>query len=68
MLDRPLHKELLLHVHLLAFLLAHGPPQKIGLSHAEAGNFTGDLHDLFLIKNHAVGLAQNGLQLGKHVF
>ena len=35
------------------FFLAHCPPQKVSLSQREARQRLHNLHDLFLIKNHA---------------
>ena len=45
--------------HLLAVLLAHGAAQDIGLAQRKSGEAIGDLHDLFLIKDDAVGLFQD---------
>ncbi len=54
----------LLQVHLLLFLLAHGPAQQIGLAQGVAGQDLGDLHHLFLVDDDAVGLLQHRLQRG----
>ena len=61
--DRPVDEARPLLLHLLHLLLAHGTPQQVGLSQAETGHGAGDLHYLLLIDDHAVGLAQDRLQL-----
>ena len=43
-------------------LFAHRPAQQIGLPQSEAAHDRSDLHDLFLIKDHAESIAQNRFQ------
>ena len=42
-------------------LLAHGAAHNIRLAEREAGQRGGDLHNLLLIQDNAVGILQNGL-------
>ena len=44
--------------HGLGFLFTHGAAQQVGPAQRVAGDDLGDLHDLFLIDNNAVGIAQ----------
>ena len=53
--------------HLFAIFFAHGTTQDIGFAEQKAGQPIGDLHDLLLIKNDAVGLSEYFLQLGQIV-
>ena len=53
--------------HFFAILFAHRAAQNVRFAQRKAGQAIGDLHDLFLIQNHAVGLFQNFLQLGQIV-
>ena len=43
-------------------LVAHGAAQHIGLAQAESPHDRGNLHDLFLVENDAVGFLQNRFQ------
>jgi len=45
--------------HFLVFLLAHDLTQRIRLRHGVPSDGAGDLHDLFLIKDHSVGFLKN---------
>ncbi len=53
--------------HLLLVLLAHGAAQHVGFAQGVAGDEAGDLHDLFLVEDHAVGGGEDGLQIREHV-
>ena len=53
--------------HFFFFLLAHGAAENVGFAEGEAGQAIGDLHDLFLIEDDAVGFFENVLELGKFV-
>ena len=53
---------LALRGHLVAILFAHGAAQDIGFAEGKSGQAIGDLHDLLLIKNDAVGFFQDFLQ------
>ncbi len=57
-----LDEVLALGLHLGLDLLAHGPAQQIGAAQAVAGQFLGDLHDLFLIDHDAEGLLQDAFE------
>ena len=46
--------------HLLGLLLAHRAAQQVGAAERVAGEHLRDLHDLFLVQDHAVGRAQDG--------
>ena len=54
---------LLLRRHFLGLFFAHGAAQDVSFAQAEARQTVGDLHHLFLIDDHAVGLFQGLLQL-----
>ena len=43
-------------------LVAHGAAQHIGLAQAESTHDRGNLHDLFLVEDDAVGFLQNRFQ------
>ena len=60
----PGHEEALVLLHFALLLLAHRPPQQVGLAKGIAGQILGDLHDLLLIDHDPVGLAQDRLELG----
>ena len=53
--------------HLVFLLLAHGGAKHIGFSQGEAGQLGGDLHDLLLVDDDAVGLFENRLELRQRV-
>src|ERR1700757_680838 len=53
--------------HFFLFLLAHGAAEDVGFAEGKAGQAIGDLHDLFLVKNDAVGFLENIFQLRKLV-
>ena len=55
-------KELLLFGHFLGLFLTHGPAQHVGVTKTVAGHHLGNLHDLFLIQDNAIGGLKNGLQ------
>src|SRR6185369_8374339 len=48
-----------------SILLSHGTSQQIGAAEGIAGQGTGNLHDLFLVDDDAVGILENRLQFGK---
>ncbi len=62
-----LDKEGFLLLHFLRLFLPHRPPKKIGLTHRKPGQHIGDLHDLFLIDDNAVGLFEDLLQLRQFI-
>ena len=47
--------------------LAHRTPHQIGFAEAVTGQLLGELHDLFLIDEHAKGVAENVFHLGHDV-
>ena len=53
--------------HFFLFLFAHGAAQDVGFPEGKAGQAIGDLHDLFLIEDHAVGFLENIFELRKLV-
>ena len=53
--------------HLFFFLLAHGAAEQVCFAEREAGQAVGDLHDLFLIEDDAVGFLENFFQLREFV-
>ena len=53
----------LLFVHFLLFLLAHGAAQKVGFTQRIPRQDLGDLHDLFLIDDDAIGFRQHVFQI-----
>ena len=53
--------------HFLGLLLAHGPAENVRLPEREAGQPAGDLHDLFLIQDDAVGFFENVFELREFV-
>ncbi len=59
-----LKEFLLLPLHLLGILLAHGPPEDISIPKGKIGQGTGYLHNLFLVNDHPVGLPKDLLHLG----
>ena len=54
--------------HLLGVFLAHGPAQQVAGAERKAGQHLGDLHDLFLVDDDAVGRLQRLLQERVGVF
>ena len=62
-LDRAVLEALALLGHDLGVLLAHGLAQQVGFAHGEAGEVARDAHDLFLVGDDAVGVAQDRLEL-----
>ena len=56
-------EALALRGHFLGLLLPHGAAQDVGIAQRIPGQAIRDLHHLFLIHNHAVGLFQNLFQL-----
>ena len=48
--------------HFRLDLLAHGAAQKVGVAEGEAGQFLGDLHDLFLVDHDAEGFLEDAFQ------
>ncbi|MNK84345.1 hypothetical protein D3C87_1041920 [compost metagenome] len=67
MLARAIEEDGALLVHLLFFLLAHGATQKVGLPQRVAREHLGDLHDLLLEDHGAVGVLEDGDQVGMGV-
>ena len=63
----PLEELLLLGLHRLLVLLAHGLAQDVGLGQGEPGQVGGDAHDLFLVDDDAPRLLEDGLELGELV-
>ncbi len=63
----PVHEDLPVCGHLGCDLLAHGPPQEIRLAQGVSGEFLCDLHDLFLVDDNPVGLAQDALEQGMRI-
>ena len=53
--------------HFFLFLFAHGAAQDIGFAKRKAGEAIGDLHDLFLVEDDAVGFLENILELREFV-
>ena len=53
--------------HFGVILFAHGAAQNVRFAERKARQAVGDLHDLFLIEDDAVGFFQNFLQLGQIV-
>ena len=50
----------------LLLLLAHRPAQQVGAAERVAGELLGDRHDLLLVDDQAVGLAEDlGQRLGQ---
>ena len=54
--------------HLLLVLLAHGPPEKIGLRKRVAGKFARSSHHLFLVNHHPVGVGADVLEQRMQIF
>ena len=50
-----------------ASFLSHGLAQNVGLSQGESRHLAGDLHDLFLVDDDAIGLFEDFLQDGMRV-
>lgn len=48
--------------HGLGFFLAHGAPQQVSAAQRVVGDDLGDLHDLFLVDNDAVGILEAAFQ------
>src|SRR5208337_2249237 len=53
--------------HLFFFLFAHGATENVGFAEGEGGQAIGDLHDLLLIEDDAVGFLENVFELRKFV-
>ena len=53
--------------HFLGLFLAHRPAQEVGAAERVARQRLGDLHDLFLVEDHAVGRLERGLELRMQV-
>ena len=51
-----------LDVEFFLLLLTHGSPEQVGLSEGVPGELLGDLHDLLLIDDQAIGGPQNLLE------
>ena len=47
--------------------LSHGFSKTVGIGHGIIGQDPGNFHDLFLVKDDAVGFLQDGLQFVKQV-
>ena len=60
---RALEETAALRGHLLHLLLAHGAAQNIGIAQRVTGDAVRDLHHLFLVDHHAVGLLEDLLHL-----
>ena len=61
------HENAALARHFLGFFLAHGAAQQVGAAEGVAGQRLGDLHDLLLIQDDAVGGVQDRLEVGVQV-
>ncbi len=59
-----IHKHGPLLGHLRGFLFTHGPAQQVRAPQGVARQHLGDLHDLFLVEDDAVGGLENGRQVG----
>jgi hypothetical protein len=59
---RPLDELLPLGRHDLLLLLSHGASQDVGFAERVSGHRRGDLHDLLLVDDDAVGLLEDGRQ------
>ena len=57
-----LEEDLALLGHLLGLFLAHCAAQQIRAAEGVAGQFLGDLHDLLLVQDHAIGGLEDGFQ------
>ena len=66
-LGRTRHENLALLRHLLGLLLAHGTPQEIGAAQRITRKHLRDLHDLFLVEDHAVGFFEYRLEIRMQV-
>ena len=55
-------EQLALVLHLLGLLLAHRPAHEVGAAEREAGQLLRGHHDLLLVDEHAVGLAEDVLE------
>ena len=66
-LDGPVHEAIALRGHDLGVLLAHGLAQHVGFAHREAADVAGHAHDLFLVRDHPVRVAEDRLHLRHHV-
>ncbi len=64
-LFRAFKKTGFLLFHRRYLLFPHHFAQRVGLRHGISSNDVGDLHDLFLVKDDAVGFFEDRLQLGK---
>ena len=63
LLQRAGTKDLTVLGHLLGLFLAHRPAQQVGAAKRIAANNLRDLHDLFLIDDHAIGRRQAVFQV-----
>ena len=66
-LGRAGHKDGALLGHGLGLFLAHGAAQKVSAAQRVVGDDLGDLHDLFLVDNDAVGVFQAAFQGGVRI-
>ena len=64
---RALDEALLLGLHDVLDLLAHGLAQDIGVGQGEPGQLDGDAHDLLLVDDDPPRLLEDGLELGELV-
>src|ERR1700733_4739846 len=60
-----LKEALALLRHFLKLLLAHRAAQDVGVAQGVTRELARDLHDLFLVKDNAVGLAKDFLEFGE---
>ncbi len=58
-------ENLFLLSHLLGFLFTHGPSQQVCATEAVISQNLGNLHDLLLVDNDAVGILEDRLKLGE---
>ena len=64
---RPGEELLPLQRHLRLVLLPHRRPQDVRFPKGVAGHRRGDLHHVFLVDDHPVGVGEDGLQLREQV-
>ena len=65
---RAVDESLALRRHFFGIFFAHGAAQNIRVAHGVAAEHLRDLHDLFLINDHAVGIFQNRLEQRMQIF
>jgi hypothetical protein len=63
----PLGEGHVLGVEDLLLLLAHRPPEQVGVAEGVARELLRDLHDLLLVDHQAVGRAEDRLERGHHL-